>query len=100
MPKNMGHNGSSKIMPGGFKLCPFFDLGHKKCPLGNHVSWLAAWRSKLGLLFCYEVTSFDEGAKHPLGMGGNLASPFKEAAAKGNDRWSPMCPYTYSTFSA
>ncbi len=36
MPKNTGHDGSSKIMPGGFKLCPFFDLGHKKCPLGNH----------------------------------------------------------------
>ena len=36
MPKNVGHNGSLKIMPGGFKLCPFFYLGHKKCPLGNH----------------------------------------------------------------
>ncbi len=36
MPKNIGHDGSSKIMPGGFKLCLFFYLGHKKCPLGNH----------------------------------------------------------------
>ena len=47
MPKNVGHNRSSKIMPGGFKLYPFFDLGHKKCPLGNHDlgPWIAVERA-------------------------------------------------------
>ena len=69
MPKNMGHNGSSKIMPGGFKLCPFFDLGHKKCPLVL-ISPVTGWDTSL--------QTWVNGKKIGCGLCGHSATFRKE----------------------